>query len=145
MDLFDPTQLALTTAMRGATARQTALANNLANVDTPGYVRKDVDFHGALRAAMGTEPGPGADFAAGADFGPGTDFAAGTVAAPTAGAPSLSFSAQDDAAAPMRVDGNTVDVDSESAKLAQNGLEYQSLAQVAAARIDILQSAMGVK
>jgi flagellar basal body rod protein FlgB len=38
-----------------------------------------------------------------------------------------------------------VDVDSESAKLAQNGLEYQSLEQVAAARIDILQSAMGTK
>ena len=29
-----------------------ALANNIANVDTPGYKRKDVDFEGALKTAL---------------------------------------------------------------------------------------------
>jgi len=43
----------------------------------------------------------------------------------------------------MRQDGNGIDVDVESAKMAQNGLEYQALVQVARGRIDILQSAMG--
>jgi flagellar basal body rod protein FlgB len=33
----------------------------------------------------------------------------------------------------------------ESAKMAQNGLEYQALIQVARGRIDILESAMGTK
>ena len=45
----------------------------------------------------------------------------------------------------MRADGNGVDVDVESAKMAENGLEYQALVQVARGRIDILESAMGSK
>ena len=36
----------------GAAARQQAIAQNLANVDTPGYQRVDVDFHKTLRDAM---------------------------------------------------------------------------------------------
>jgi flagellar basal-body rod protein FlgB len=116
VELFDTTQLALGAALRGSTARQAALSDNLANVATPGYVRKDVNFHDTLAAAM--------------------DGGAGTA--------DLSFSAQDDTAAPVRVDGNSVDVDAENSSLAQNALEYDALAKVAGTRIDILKSAMGV-
>ena len=52
MDLFDTTQIALERAMSGTSARQAALAENLANANTPGYQRKDVDFQGALRSAL---------------------------------------------------------------------------------------------
>jgi flagellar basal-body rod protein FlgB len=130
VDLFDSTELTLTAAMRGATARQQALSDNLANVDTPGYVRKDVDFQDTLKAALagGTSTGSGA-------------------ASATAAASSLdgmSFTAQPDSSSTaMRVDGNSVDVDKESSALAENALEYQSLEQVARTRIEILQSAMG--
>jgi flagellar basal-body rod protein FlgB len=96
--------------------RQQALAGNLANVDTPGYVRKDVDFHDALRTAMSSGSDPG----------------------------SMSFAPQADASAPVRVDGNSVDVDAESSAMSQNALEYDALARVSATRIDILKSAMGV-
>jgi flagellar basal-body rod protein FlgB len=122
VDLFDSTELTLTAAMRGATARQQALSDNLANVDTPGYVRKDVDFHGALQAALA---------------------GAGTPTAAASSLDSMSFGAQPDTSGAMRVDGNSVDVDKESSQLAQNALEYQSLEQVARSRIEILQSAMG--
>jgi flagellar basal-body rod protein FlgB len=121
VDLFDTTELTLTAAMRGATARQSALSDNLANVDTPGYVRKDVDFHSTLQAALSGASSPGA-----ASSLDGT-----------------SFSATPDTSGAMRVDGNSVDVDKESSELAQNALEYQSLEQVARSRIEILQSAMG--
>ena len=116
MELFDTTQLALGAAMRGSTARQAALSDNLANVATPGYVRKDVNFHDALAAAMqdGDKPSD------------------------------LSFTAQNDASAPIRVDGNSVDVDAENSSLAENALEYDALSKVAGTRIDILKSAMGV-
>ena len=50
--LFDTTQFALERAIGGAAQRQTALAANLANANTPGYQRVDVDFHTALGAAM---------------------------------------------------------------------------------------------
>ena len=116
MEIFDTTQLALGAALRGSDARQAALAGNLANVDTPGYVRRDVDFHATLQGALG----------AGAD--------------PS----SAGFTAEADTAAPVRADGNSVDVDAENSALAQNALEYDALARVATARVDILKSAMGV-
>ena len=33
--------------------RETVLANNIANVDTPGYKRKDHDFEGVLKQELG--------------------------------------------------------------------------------------------
>ena len=118
--LFDTTQLALERAIGGAAQRHAALAANLANVNTPGYQRVDVDFHGALRNAMEKS---------------GDSRAA--VEATT-------FSAERDATAVARADGNGVDADAESAKLAANALEQQAAVQVAHARIGILKSAMGV-
>jgi flagellar basal body rod protein FlgB len=44
----------------------------------------------------------------------------------------------------VRADGNSVDVDAENSALSQNALEYDALARVAGARVDILKSAMGV-
>ena len=117
--LIDPTQLALQRAMQGANLRQEALASNLANANTPGYRRRDVEFHDALRGAMGT-------------------------ADPTSALQSVGFSPQTDATGPVRADGNAVDVDAESAKMAANGLEYEQLASAARVRIDILKIAMGV-
>jgi flagellar basal-body rod protein FlgB len=43
----------------------------------------------------------------------------------------------------MQPDGNSVDIDVESSKLAENGLTYESLVSVAKGRIEILQSAIG--
>ena len=118
MELFDNVHIALERAIEGAGMRQQALAANLANVNTPGYRRQDVDFHTVLQAAM-----PG-----------GRDALAATQIAPAV-----------DAAAPMRPDGNSVDVDAESANLAQNALEYEALAQVLRARGDIIEIAMGTR
>src|SRR3954454_19125841 len=52
--LFDTTQMALERSIAGATQRHDALAANIANAATPGYQRVDVDFHGALAAALGS-------------------------------------------------------------------------------------------
>ena len=118
MDLFDTTQIGLQRAIAGAAQRQSALASNIANANTPNYKPRDVDFHSALQAA----------FASGSREGVATAGFAETT--------------QNDV---MRPDGGGVDVNVESAKIAQNGLEYQALVQVARGRIDILESAMGTK
>jgi flagellar basal-body rod protein FlgB len=34
-------------------SRETVLANNIANVDTPGYKRQDIDFESTLREELG--------------------------------------------------------------------------------------------
>jgi flagellar basal-body rod protein FlgB len=114
MDIFDRTELTLQRAIEGAALRQQVLSENLANANVPGYQRRDVDFHGALRAAMDRDA-PVADVGFAVEVEPGA----------------------------TRADGNGVDLDVESADLAETGLTYQALVQVARGRIDILESAMG--
>jgi flagellar basal-body rod protein FlgB len=118
VEIYDTTQLSLEKAIEGAAARQQAIAQNLANVDTPGYQRVDVDFHQTLANAMASGPG---------------------------GLSGVTFSPQRDASATVRADGSTVDPDVESAAQARNGLEYEALVQISKARIDIIQSALGSK
>ena len=118
--LFDTTQLALERAIGGAAQRQTALAANLSNANTPGYQRVDVDFHSALQGAMATD---------------GDQHAA---------IEQTAFATQRDATAITRADGNSVDAEAESAKMAANALEQQAAVSVAHVRIQILRTAMGV-
>ena len=101
--LFDTTQLALERSISGAAQRQEALAANIANADTPGYRRVDVDFHGALAAALGSSD---AELRARAHrlHDPGRS--------PRVGA--------------TQADGNSIDIDAESAKLAANALDQQA-------------------
>lgn len=114
MSLLDTTQFALEAAMRGSMVRQSLLTNNLANVDTPGYQRQDVNFQGTLDAAL--QSGQPLDQIT---FRPVTQQQT------------------------VRADGNGVDAAQESANIAENGLLYQELTQIAAARESILKSAMG--
>jgi flagellar basal-body rod protein FlgB len=116
VEIYDTTQSALEKAIMGASARQQAIAENLANVDTPGYQRVDVDFHKTLRDAM---------------------------ASGGSGLQGATFSPQRDASAQVRPDGSTVDADVEAAAQARNGLEYETLVQVSKARVDIIEAAMG--
>ena len=118
MPIFDNTQLALERAISGAALRQEVLANNLANAETPGFRRSDVDFHSTLSQAMKSDD-------------PKTIEAA-------------SFSPQQEFQT-LRADGNGVDIDVESANMAKNGLEYEALLSIAKARIGIMQSAMGAR
>ena len=118
MTLFDNTQLALQRAISGASMRQEVIANNIANAETPGFQRSDVDFHSTLAQAMKTGDAEAIE--------------------------STTFSAQQESQV-MRADGNGVDIDVESANLAKNGLEYEALITVTKARIGILQSAMGAR
>lgn len=117
MSLFDSTQLALQSALRGASLRQELLTNNLANINTPGYQRQDVDFQAALRSAQAAGEDPSG----------------------------VTFSPRTDATRVVRADGSGLDADQEAAALAKNALEYQALVQVTSARSMIMQIAMGVR
>lgn len=114
MALVDSTQQLLEAAMRGSWQRETALTNNIANADTPGYEREEVNFESALQGAMSDGESPG----------------------------QIQFQTESQ---PEQVgpNGTAVSVDQESAKLAENGLDYQALTQVAGARNNILTTAIG--
>jgi flagellar basal-body rod protein FlgB len=120
MGLFDLTQSVLDSALNGAQQRQTVLANNVANANTPGFKQSDVDFQDTLAQAL---DGP---------------------SAPTTGQiENLNFSEQSDPNATMRLDGNSVDIDGEMAKLSENSVQYQALISIAHARLSMLQTAIG--
>jgi len=115
MALVDATQQLLEAAMRGSWQRETALTNNIANADTPGYQPQEVNFESTLQNAMGSgEPPEALQFQ--------------TETKPQEAGPN----------------GAAVSVDQESAKLAENGLDYQALTQVVGTRNSIVRSAIGI-
>jgi flagellar basal-body rod protein FlgB len=116
--LFDVTQTALDQALLGSSLRQKAIADNLANANTPGFRRSDVDFQSALADALGSG-------------------ATGDAIS------QLRFSPEPDNAGPQRADGNNVQVDAEMAKLNENAVTYQALLAVAKARLTMLSIAIG--
>ena len=118
MPLFDNTQLALERAISGAALRQEVLANNMANAETPGFRRSDVDFQSTLAAAMKTGDARAIE--------------------------ATGFTSETDSTV-MRADGNGVDIDVESANMAKNGLTYEALVSIAKARVEIIQAAMGTR
>lgn len=118
MALFDVTQTALEKALLGASMRQRVLADNLANVNTAGFKRSEVDFQSTLADAL--EGGATPETLETLEFQPAVN--GGTS---------------------VRADGNDVDVDSEMASLSENAITYQALVAVAKARMQMLQTALG--
>ena len=115
--LFDVTQQSLELGLQGSSMRQQALSQNMANVNTPGYQRVDVDFHAQLRAALASTPNGQLAQPNFAVDHPGSDTA-------------------------VRADGNTVDIDQESSMMAENALEYQGYSQLLGVRRRMLLDAM---
>ena len=112
----------LTNALSGADLQHAAIAQNIANVNTPNYRRQTVSFKEAL-AAAGGEPIAGDDMALKIDsdrqFG-------GTAGVSQPFDPQMQVDDTDQ----MRVDGSNVDVDQEMAQLSQNSGYSQTMSQL---------------
>lgn len=89
--------------------RNSVISNNIANVDTPGYKRKDVQFEDYLRNEVGYTNSLD-DEVANADL----DALMATTYTEYEG---LDY----------RIDGNNVDIDTESAELAKNQIKYYTM------------------
>src|SRR5262245_5048318 len=114
MGLFDITDTVLQRGLQGASLRQQVLSNNLANANTAGFKRSDVDFHDSLSAALN----------------------AGDV-------DDVSFSPTTDTQSSVRADGNNVDFDQEMANITENALDYETMLSIHRARVQMLRMAMG--
>lgn len=120
--LADATTAALAKTLDGAAARHRALAENIANVDTPGFQRSDVSFENQLQAALKD-----------AQADPVTTLERIRSVRP---------SVRRDATSPARVDGNNVDIDREMARIAQNTTEFEAAARALATKLRMLRSAI---
>ena len=149
MRIFDRTLTTLERALDVRLSRQTALAANLANVDTPGFVPRDVDFAAAMGAgaaadpALPAAPGPGAPgdlpltLAA---WSPPTAGAPGLP--PPAGPPGTLAGLASPAAGPATapgIDGNAVDADRALVAIAENALQYGAAAKAVSKKLAILR------
>lgn len=113
---FDPTMAILNRALDGSALRQKTIANNIANLNTPGYKSRSVDFEDQLKSAL-ADPESSEDALDG--FKP-------TVTV--------------DNSTDYRTDGNNVDVDSEMARLAENQLYYSAITTLLNKKLSILKS-----
>ncbi|MBP3960872.1 flagellar biosynthesis protein FlgB [Gemmata sp. G18] len=93
--------------------RHRVIAQNVANVNTPGYRRQTVAFESDLARAL---------------------------ASPTSDAPVRSRIVTADG--PERADGNTVDIDREMNDMTKNALLYQAATQIMASRVASLRAAI---
>ena len=93
--------------------RQSLLTNDLANANTPDFQPEDVNFQQTLASAMSDGKSP----------------------------TSVSYTPYVENVSNSQ-DGNGVDSDTVNADIAENGLLYQDLTQIVAAREGILQTAM---
>lgn len=111
---FDPTIGLLKNAITGARVTQDAIANNIANVNTPNYRRETVSFKESLAASLGAPPDPD-------ELGLTVDqpgmIPVNDGIQPT---PFVKPTPQVDDAIQMRVDKSNVDLDQEMAELAEN-------------------------
>lgn len=102
--------------------RQSLIASNIANADTPGYVARDFDFAQALREAtafQGHAWGPASAAGQGLLRTRAGHIGAGTAAN---GAPALTYATPSQ----TNLDRNTVDMDRERATFADNAVKYEA-------------------
>ncbi len=103
------------TALQLREARQSLIASNIANADTPNYLARDVDFASAMQGALGKN--------------------STQLSMATSAAQHLSGAAEDSVlGSPVlyrtvlqpSADGNTVNMDEERAQFAENTVRYEA-------------------
>lgn len=102
-------------ALDGSWLRNSLITNNLANVNTPGFKRDDVDFQQVLRDFLGTGNLPMVRTNA-KHLPLGQD-----------AAENMTFNVNKESGTSVRRDENNVNVDTEMAELAKNQIYYTAV------------------
>jgi flagellar basal-body rod protein FlgB len=116
----DGTAVVLGKRLDAAGLRQRVIADNIANVETPGFTRSEVAFEDSLREAV----------------------RAGNDESLASRAESVEPEVRVDRSSPARPDGNNVSIDKEMADMTKNTLEYEAIVQLMTLRGSMLRSAI---
>lgn len=127
----DPTLQLLEKGLDALSARQQAISNNIANVETPNYKAVDVAFERSLRQAMQDN---------------GSALAVRRTDDNHLKVEGIAEQVEDVSAqmfrrtgTAMRLDGNNVDVETEMVRLAETALRYQSFTTLASRKLALLR------
>jgi flagellar basal-body rod protein FlgB len=131
MEIFDRTMTLLEESMNLRATRHRVIAQNIANEETPGFRAKEVQFLDELSAAAKHHGGVALQATHARHLGVQGDPLHG-VRARVSEIPS----------AELPLDANSVNLDSEMAKLADNGLHYNGAATILSVRFKQLLDAV---
>lgn len=113
----DAVSQVLASALDGVSLRQQVIADNIANVDTPGFRATSVDFESQLSAAI-----------AGGEFVDGRRVDIGVTATPTD--------------TPVGANGNNVDLRKETMAAVQSQFQYQILTRAVSDKFNLVKTAV---
>jgi len=128
--LFDNTKVTAK-ALDASWLRNDAIAQNIANVDTPGYKRKTVKFEEFLSEALDTNTLKGNL----------TDPRHIPIGSTNVDDININVT-EDNASLSTRLDGNNVDIENEMALMAKNTIQYNTLIQRLNTQFKTLRSAI---
>ncbi len=118
VNMFDPTFGRLAYGLDGLSARQAIISDNIANVDTPGYLTHDIPFEQQLQAAMSDPTGA------------------------SGGVPSALPSDITRNDLQVRNDGNNVSIDQQMTEMAQTTVSYQAASELISTKFGLLSDAI---
>ncbi len=110
--ISDGVTQALHMAMNGLDARQQAITGNVANVETPNYLAREVSFEDSLRTAL------------------------------AGGSPTSASMSVSESLAPTRLDGNNVNVDFELLAQKETVLRQKLVVQAINSKYQLLRTAI---
>lgn len=110
--MIDPTVSAIRSSLAGLAARQRAIADNVANLETPGYQAKRVSFEESLAAAI------------------------------SSGDPSQAQLSQTTSSDPSNPNGNNVQLETETLDMQETSLRYQLSIEALNAKYRLLRTAI---
>ena len=111
--LDDITSVTVKTALTGLAMRQRVTADNIANIETPGFLAGRVSFENSLRSAV------------------------------EAGSPAATSISNDRSLEPTRVNGNNVNLDHETLTHLDTNMRYQLMLRAVDSKISLLRTAIG--
>ncbi|MHB0877391.1 MAG: flagellar basal body rod protein FlgB [Anaerolineae bacterium] len=119
----------LRTALNGLSMRQRATADNIANLNTPGYKAARVSFEDSLQRQLRDSVSLSSSTNAATRLANTTD--------------EVDISVTRDTSTSMRADGNNVDLDNEMARLAETVINYNTVSELVSIKLSILKSVIG--
>lgn len=131
-------------ALKLRVQRQQVLAANIANADTPGYKAVDFDFRSAMRAAVGDAPAAVSRAASAPASAPAVTSPGHLSPSRSAyaGISTADYKTQYRMPAQPSADGNSVDMDLERARFAENSVKYEAALKFLNGQIKTLLSAI---
>jgi flagellar basal-body rod protein FlgB len=131
MNVNDKTLQAIASAMKFREMRQELISSNIANAETPGYKAKRLDFEDALARALDV------DGQMTMQMGDEKHFNVGN-----GGFSNLQPEIYDDPNGIVTESGNTVNVEEEMSKMAENKVMYEALVQLMNKKLGLMKYAI---